>query len=118
MDNDEKRYFTIGEVAQRLGVNTSTIRFWETEFESELRIQRSDNGRRVYTRANLDKLSVINHLIRNKGLRIEAAREALHTHAEQAERQTRTVERLERLKAEIQELADGLGRLQKHQDAE
>ena len=28
-----KKYFTIGEVALKLNVNTSLIRFWETEFD-------------------------------------------------------------------------------------
>jgi len=29
----EKLYYTIGEVADMFGVNTSLIRFWEKEFE-------------------------------------------------------------------------------------
>ena len=29
----EKKYFTIGEVAKELGVATSLIRFWETQFD-------------------------------------------------------------------------------------
>jgi transposase-like protein len=28
-----KKYFTIGEVAKELGVATSLIRFWETQFD-------------------------------------------------------------------------------------
>ena len=28
-----KKYFSIGEVANKLNVNTSQIRFWEKEFE-------------------------------------------------------------------------------------
>ena len=28
-----KKYFTIGEVAEKLEVNTSLIRFWESEFD-------------------------------------------------------------------------------------
>ncbi|MEO0585035.1 MAG: MerR family DNA-binding transcriptional regulator, partial [Bacteroidota bacterium] len=28
----QRQYFTIGEVAKELGLTTSLIRFWETEF--------------------------------------------------------------------------------------
>ena len=29
----KKKYFTIGEVAQKFEINTSQLRFWESEFE-------------------------------------------------------------------------------------
>ena len=36
----EKKYYTIGEVADELGVATSLIRFWEGEFEALKKPQR------------------------------------------------------------------------------
>ena len=33
LDLPEKRYYTIGELAKAMEVNTSLIRFWEKEFD-------------------------------------------------------------------------------------
>ena len=43
-----KKYFSIGEVANKLNVNTSQIRFWEKEFEI-LNPKKNKSGSRKYT---------------------------------------------------------------------
>ena len=43
----EKFYFSIGEVAQLFGLNESTLRFWEKEFD-EISPRKTKKGTRYY----------------------------------------------------------------------
>lgn len=72
----EKLYWSIGEVAEQLGVNTSLIRYWEKEFGS-IRPKRTNRGDRSYTRKEIEHLRTIQHLVKEKGFTIQGAREQL-----------------------------------------
>jgi DNA-binding transcriptional MerR regulator len=72
----EKLYWSIGEVAEQLGVNTSLIRYWEKEF-GNLRPKRTGKGDRLYTRKDIEQLQHIQHLVKEKGFTLQGAREQL-----------------------------------------
>ena len=72
----EKLYHSIGEVAERLGVNTSLIRYWEKEFGT-LRPRRNGKGDRLYTMKDIAQLERIHHLVKEKGFTLSGAKEAL-----------------------------------------
>ncbi len=72
----EKLYWSIGEVAERLGVNTSLIRYWEKEFGT-LKPKRTGKGDRLYTKKDIDQLQRIQHLVKEKGFTLQGAREQL-----------------------------------------
>jgi len=72
----EKLYWSIGEVAEQLGVNTSLIRYWEKEFGS-IRPKRTGKGDRLYTRKEIEHLQRIQHLVKEKGFTLQGAREQL-----------------------------------------
>lgn len=82
-DEIEKRYFSIGEVAELLEVNASVLRFWESEFE-QLQPKKSRNGRRLYTQEDIALLQAIYHLVKVKKYTLEGAREKLATEGKQA----------------------------------
>lgn len=71
-----KLYWTIGEVATELGVNTSTIRYWEKEFDG-LRPKRTGRGDRLYTEKEIERLRRIQHLVKEQGYTLQGARERL-----------------------------------------
>ena len=48
----EKRYYSIGEVAEAFSVNTSLIRFWEKEFEV-IKPKKNAKGDRRFTPEDL-----------------------------------------------------------------
>ena len=50
-----KLYYSIGEVAEMFGVNTSLIRFWEKEFDV-INPHKNKKGNRQFTKA--DRISV------------------------------------------------------------
>ena len=69
-------YYSIGEVAEMLGVNTSMLRFWETEFK-ELRPVKNKRGTRSYTQQDIDLLRRIQYLTKECGLTLDGARQQL-----------------------------------------
>ncbi|MBP6312838.1 MAG: MerR family transcriptional regulator [Flavobacteriales bacterium] len=71
-----KLYWSIGEVAEQLNVNTSLIRYWEKEFGS-LRPKRTGKGDRLYTQKDIDHLQTIQHLVKEKGFTLQGAKDQL-----------------------------------------
>lgn len=51
-----KVYYSIGEVADMFGVNTSLIRFWEKEFDV-IKPHKNKKGNRQFTKADIDNFS-------------------------------------------------------------
>jgi DNA-binding transcriptional MerR regulator len=72
----EKKYYTIGEVANTFGVTTSLIRYWEKYFK-QLRPQTSKQGVRRYTSEDIQQFKQIYQLIKEQGYTIKGAQETL-----------------------------------------
>ena len=107
----EKLYWSIGEVAEELGVNTSLIRYWEKEFNS-IRPKRTGKGDRLYTKKDIEQIQRIQHLVKEKGFTLHGAKEQLrggNVPAEAASSNNKEVlERLGRIKAELLTIAENL----------
>lgn len=82
----EKLYYGIGEVADMLGVNTSLLRFWETEIP-ELSPHKNAKGSRYYTTEDIALLKQIYHLTRDCGYTLDGVRDQLRKHGQDADRQ-------------------------------
>lgn len=74
----ERMFWTIGEVADDLGVNTSVLRYWEKEF-GMLRPKRTGKGDRLYTKDDIAKVREIQRLLKDEGFTIQGARERLRS---------------------------------------
>lgn len=109
-DSIDKKYYKIKEVAEMLELPASTLRFWETQF-SILKPRRNDGGTRFYTPADIENLRMIKYLIKDKGLKISAAQEALRRNHSGVSRRHRAVERLREIRNELQAMLDALDKL-------
>lgn len=69
----DKQYLKIGEVSKLTSLNSSVLRFWETEFEM-LRPLKSRTGQRLYSKHDLDLLFRIKDLLYTEKLTIAGAR--------------------------------------------
>lgn len=69
----DKQYMKIGEVSRITSLNSSVLRFWETEFP-QLRPVKSRSGQRLYTRGNVELILNIRHLLYQEKLTIAGAR--------------------------------------------
>jgi len=79
----DKLFFRIGEVSRLLGLEPYVLRFWEAEFPS-LAPKKSDTGRRLYRRKDVEKLLAIKHLLYEKRYTIEGARQFLKSESKAA----------------------------------
>ena len=93
-----KRYYSIGEVAEAMGVNTSSLRFWEREFEI-IKPKKNKRGNRFYTLADIESLKLIYQLVREKGFTLAGAKQRLKRHKSLST--TELISKLEAIKAEL-----------------
>lgn len=97
MNDLDKKYYKIGEVAEILGIPASTLRFWEKKF-TLIRPRRNAGGTRFYTPADIEKIRMINFMVREKGLRLEAAEDQLRNNSSGIVRRYEAVTRLRRVR--------------------
>lgn len=76
MEDLDKKYYRIKDVAELLEVTPSTIRYWEQEFP-ECKPRRSNSNIRYYKAQDIELLKIIHYLLKIKGLKIDAAKEQL-----------------------------------------
>ncbi len=77
-DAPERALWRIGEVAEKLGVPTHVIRFWQTQFPA-LQPARTGTGRFIYTSAQVDQLLRIRQLLHVERMTIAGAKRALRS---------------------------------------
>jgi DNA-binding transcriptional MerR regulator len=104
----DKQYLKIGEVARITSLNSSVLRFWETEFEL-LRPMKSHTGQRLYNKQNVQLILTIKQLLYNEKLTIAGAKSRL-VRSERAgkEEKTETETSLERSQRIIEEICSEL----------
>ena len=101
-----KLYYGIGEVAQMLGVNSSLLRYWETEF-SCIKPTKNKKGDRSYTTKDIELLRRILYLTRDCGFTLEGAREQLRKNSDDNSRQE-IVKNLKEIRSFLVELKEKL----------
>lgn len=103
-DNDiEKKYYSIGEVAQLFEVAPSLIRFWESHFDM-IKPRKTKNGTRQYTKEDIDTLQTIYFLVKKKGYTLQGAKEVLQNKAQIADSTIQIINILEDVKSFLTEL--------------
>ena len=107
IDLPEKRYYTIGEVAKAFNVNTSLLRFWEKEFK-EIEPKKKTSGVRKYTPKDVENIQLIYHLLKEKGMTIEGAKNQLIQSQDTEKSKLKLLNRLNKIKAELTALRDNL----------
>lgn len=107
MEKLEKKYYKIGEVSEMLGLPQSTLRYWEQRF-TILRPKRNAGGTRYYTPADIERLRMINYLVNEKGLRIEAAEAMVARNRDGVSRRFEVVERLRGIRRQLTDLLNAL----------
>lgn len=104
----EKLYFSIGEVAEELGVANSSIRYWEKEFGMSA-ARRTGKGDRQYTRKEIEQFRRIQHLVKEQGFTLHGAKVQLRKPEEQ-EPETPDMEQLRERLLRVRRALVELGR--------
>ena len=103
----EKRYYSIGEVAKAFEVNTSLLRYWEKEFK-HIQPKKKSSGIRKFTPGDIENIQLIHHLLKEKGMTIEGAKNHMATSKDAEQTKLKLLNRLEKLKDELTALRDNL----------
>ncbi|MBU2901227.1 MULTISPECIES: MerR family transcriptional regulator [Maribacter] len=103
----EKRYYGIGEVARAFGVNASLIRFWEKEFDV-LQPKKNAKGNRKFTPQDIKNLQLIYHLVKERGFTLDGAKIHLKEEKQKTLSNFDIIQKLERVKAELNKIKDQL----------
>ena len=103
----EKVFYTIGEVADLFGVNTSNIRFWENEFDI-LKPHKNNKGNRMFTNEDIENLKIIYHLLKERGMTIKGAQKKLKENKEDTLQNFEVVNRLQEIRKMLIEIKEEL----------
>jgi len=103
----EKILFSIGEVSEMFGVNTSNIRFWENEFDI-LKPHKNAKGNRMFTKEDIENLKIIYHLLKEKGMTIKGAQKKLKDNKEDTFENFEVVKKLQEIRQLLVEIKEEL----------
>tara|TARA_S200000501_G_scaffold185171_1_gene174273 strand:+ start:613 stop:936 length:324 start_codon:yes stop_codon:yes gene_type:complete len=101
----EKRYYSIGEVASKFNVNPSLIRFWEQEFKL-LNPKKNSRGNRKFTNTDIENINKIYFLLKEKGYTIHGAKDYIRN--EKTSKKLDIVSKLRQIKDKLIEIRDQL----------
>lgn len=99
----EKKYFTIGEVAEELDVATSLIRFWEGEFDI-IKPKKNRKGNRQFTKEDIKNVKLIYYLVKQKGYTLQGARDFIKNDADAAFDRIELIESLKKVRSFLVDL--------------
>ncbi len=102
----DKLYYSISEVADMFGVNTSLIRYWEKEFDC-IKPVKNKKGNRQFTPADVENLRKIYHLTKECGFTIAGAKEQMRV-ADVENEKLKAIDTLAEIKQFLQELKEAL----------
>lgn len=74
---EREQTFTISQLEEFTGLPASTLRYYENEFRSYLRIRKTAGGHRRYTRESIERFLHLKDLIHDKGLSIREVKRSL-----------------------------------------
>ena len=99
---DKKLYYSMGEVAEMFDVNPSLIRHWESKFDC-VRPHKNKKGNRTFSPQDVEKLKLIYHLVKERGMTLEGANKVLKRRSggNELSRDMELLERLQRIRASL-----------------
>jgi len=102
----DKMYYTIGEVAEILGENTSLVRFWSTTFSDFIKPARNKKGNRLFTADDLANFKIIHHLVKERGMTLEGAGKRMRDNKEGEDKTVDIIASLNNIKKQLQEIKE------------
>jgi len=112
MNKNLKLYYSIKEVAEKFGINESTLRYWEQEFPHLKPKVQPGSRVRQYTEKDIEQIALIYNLVKERGFKIAAARKILSQNRSGAERTAEVLQRLIAVRDDLQLLKQQIDRLE------
>lgn len=109
MDDLSKKYYSIGDVADFLGVPQATIRYWEIVFP-EISPARTATGIRQYTPSDIETLRIVHYLVKIKGLKVEAAKQQMKHNRDNISKKLKVINELYDIRSELEVMLKSLSK--------
>ena len=103
-----KLLYSMGEVTEMFDVNASLIRYWESKFDC-IKPHKNKKGNRMFTPSDVENLKIIYHLVKEKGMTLEGANQAMKRRGKSVKRDVSILERLQSIRAMLIEVRESLG---------
>jgi DNA-binding transcriptional MerR regulator len=106
----EKLYYSISEVSEMFDLSASTLRFWEKEFDL-LKPNKNKKGNRLFTKKDIEHISRIVELVKQRGFTIQGAKEQLKVKNQAATASgvnSDVIEKLRDIKSRLVDLGNAL----------
>lgn len=106
-----KLYYSISEVASMMNVTETLLRYWEKEFPN-IKPNKVGRGIRQYTKADIEQVKKVYHLVKERGMTLQGARDMLKRNkGGEIDRNVDVIERLKDIRAELQDISRHLSTL-------
>ena len=106
-----KLYYSISEVASMMNVTETLLRYWEKEFPN-IKPNKVGRGIRQYTKADIEQVKKVYHLVKERGMTLQGARDMLKRNkGGEIDRNVEVIERLKDIRAELQDISRHLSTL-------
>lgn len=102
LDKNLKLYYSISEVAEKFGLNESTLRYWEQEFPYLKPKTRGAGKIRQYSEKDIEQVQLIYNLIKVRGFKIAAAKKIINNNRDGADKTAEVLSRLIEIRDELQ----------------
>ncbi len=110
MRDTQKKYYKIGEVAEILDIPASTLRFWEKEF-TIIKPKRNASNIRYYSLDDIETIRMVYYLVKEKGLKLDAAQQQIKQNRSNVSKRHEVVERLKEIREELRRMEEALNQL-------
>ena len=107
----DKKFYKISDVAEILGIPASTLRFWEKQF-TIIKPRRNAKNIRFYTPQDIETIRKVYYLVKEKGLKLDAAQEQIRRNRANVDKRFEVIERLKGIRQELTDILDAMAKLQ------
>jgi len=103
-----KMIYTMGEVADLLGENTSAVRYWSNYFDKYVKPARNAKGNRLYHPEDVEALRQVQFLLKTKGMTLEGAAATLAAGRRKVEGTVKALQSLKEIRSQLVEVKKAL----------
>lgn len=103
MQELDKKFYKIGDVAKILELPESTLRYWESQF-TIIKPRRNAKNIRFYTPNDIEIIRKIYYLVKEKGFKLDAAQAQIRANRDGVDKRFEVVDRLKDVRSRLKEL--------------
>ena len=95
-----KKFYKIGDVSEILGIPESTLRYWESQF-TIIKPKRNKKNIRYYTPNDIEIISKVYYLVKEKGLKLDAAQAQIRHNRDGVDKRFDAIEQLKSIREQL-----------------